>query len=177
MPLNITDVCLFHNCRKNLCVQRWIQYLTELDNNNRAPERNFWLNSTVFFFFFTKFVTDMGVGGRRLQNTLTAISPNGATRCLISWHQAINYTKVATTNFCAAVLDDKWNVQAATSEKLPSFFRGCVSLTLMMCNSLQLHLTCALNGSTNCTPRVMKKKTANQAKKSTVCTVTSHVST
>lgn len=150
----------------------WLNWITTTGHQKESFD---W--TAPSFFFFTRFVTDMGVGGRRMQNTLTPISPNGATRCLISRHQAINYTKVATTNFCAAVLDDKWNVQAATSEKLPSFFRGCVSLTLMMYNSLQLHLTCALNGSTNCTPRVMKKKIANQAKKSTVCTLTSHVST
>lgn len=38
---------------------------------------------------------------------LTLISQNGVTHCLISWHDAINYTKAATTNFCSALLDDK----------------------------------------------------------------------
>jgi hypothetical protein len=70
--------------------------------------------------------------------------------------------KAAATNFCRAVLDDRWNVRAATSEKLPSFFHDCILLTLMMYNSPQLHLTCALDGSTRCLPRVMKKKAANQ---------------
>lgn len=153
----VTEPAPLRNCRKNLYVRRWIWCLAEL-SNNEALKTKFWMNSTVFLF------NQICHRDGGMQNTLTQVSQNSVTHCLISWHCAINYAKAATTNFCGAVLDDKWNVQAATSEKLPSFFHGWILLTLMMYNSLQLHLTCALNGSTNCLPRVMKKKTANQAR-------------
>lgn len=42
-----------------------------------------------------------------MQNTLTLISQNCVTHCLISWHDAVHYVKAATANLCAAVLDDK----------------------------------------------------------------------
>lgn len=76
------------------------------------------------------------------KNALALISPNGVIHCLISGYQAIKYIKPTTTNFCSGVLYEKWNVQVATSEKLPFFFGEWILLTLMMYNSLQLHLTC-----------------------------------
>lgn len=142
------------------CVQKWIWYLVELGNSNWVLETKFWWTA-LFYLFFYQICHRDGWDAKHIHTN----QPKGVTtHCLISRHYAINYTKAAIANFCVAVPFDKWNVRAATSEKLPSFFHGWILLTLMMCNSQRLHLTCALNGSMNCLPRVMKKKTANQAK-------------
>lgn len=117
----------------------------------------------------------MSLERRGLQNTLVLIMQSGVTHSLISSHWAINYTKAAATNFCGAVRDDRWSVHAATSASF-HLSSWLLLLSLMMYNSLQLHLTCTSDGCSGCLPGVMKKKVANKHRIGSVYINLPHVS-